>query len=165
MKLKDFDFRAWDYKRKTFINYQCQMSFIFNNERNKENYLKVMDCFDNKNPKNNEFYGLKSHHSNDIEIELWTGLYDKNGKKIYEGDIVSYFECEILVIKFRYGVFMACPDYDEFLKKFEYDKNDEGVKENWLEMSYKLYRQARNGVCNRLEIIGNIHENPELLKN
>nr|MCR6775063.1 YopX family protein [Campylobacter lari] len=108
---------------------------------------------------------LSEFMGKDVEIELWTGLRDKNGKKIYEGDIVRYFECEILVIKFRYGVFMACPDYDEFLKKFEYDKNDEGVKENWLEMSYKLYRQARNGVCNRLEIIGNIHENTELLKN
>ncbi|MFY4756149.1 YopX family protein [Campylobacter jejuni] len=89
MKLQDFDFRIWDYKRKTFINYQCQMSFVFNNERNKENYLKVMDCFDNKNPKNNEFYGLKSYNSNDIEIELWTGYFDKNGNKIYENDIIK----------------------------------------------------------------------------
>ncbi|EAI7269848.1 hypothetical protein B0619_07370 [Campylobacter lari] len=146
MKLKDFDFRIWDENHKDCGNKDCKCQSKYILGEHAKNMLS-------------EFMGK------DVEIELWTGLYDKNGKKIFEGDIVRYFGFENLVIKFINGVFMACPDYDEFLKKFEYDKNDEGVKENWLEMSYKLYRQARNGVCDRLEIIGNIHENPELLKN
>ncbi|MCV3397302.1 YopX family protein [Campylobacter sp. RKI_CA19_01116] len=153
MKLKDFDFRIWGNNLKAYIIKNRTIS-------------KYSDSIDREDSlagfiRRETHYGdlVFDNWSCDCEIELWTGLYDKNGKKIYEGDIVRYFECEILVIKFRYGVFMACPDYDEFLKKFEYDKNDEGVKENWLEMSYKLYRQARNGVCDRLEIIGNIHEN------
>ncbi|MCV3473798.1 YopX family protein [Campylobacter sp. CNRCH_2014_2849] len=137
MKLKDFDFRAWDYKRKTFINYQCQMSFIFNNERNKENYLKVMDCFDNKNPKNNEFYGLKSYNSNDIEIELWTGLRDRNGKKIFEGDILEFFATgEIIAGRVV---------YDKEEARFELITSNKDV------LDFTFYSDV--------EIIGNIHEN------
>ncbi|MBT0824391.1 hypothetical protein KJQ78_03840 [Campylobacter lari] len=165
MKLSEFYFRIWDYKRKTFINYQCQMSFVFNNERNKENYLKVMDCFDNKNPKNNEFYGLKSYNSNDIEIELWTGIYDKFGDKIYEGDIVKYCDFENLVIKFVDGVFIASRSYNEFIKKIKHGYNEEEVKNTLFKSSYKLYKQVFDEkMCDNLKIIGNIHENPEFLK-
>ncbi|ECT4084446.1 TPA: hypothetical protein R2P05_000818 [Campylobacter jejuni] len=156
MKLQDFDFRIWDYKRKTFINYQCQMSFVFNNERNKENYLKVMDCFDNKNPKNNEFYGLKSYNSNDIEIELFTGLYDKNGKKIYENDI----------LKFRFNFYNGTQEIIAYANTITYNglfftSKDNGLFPRIDDYSYRYLESEFNF---SMEIIGNIHENPELLK-
>ncbi|MBT0826996.1 hypothetical protein KJQ85_08070, partial [Campylobacter lari] len=142
MKLKDFDFRVWDNHNKKYID---NIPYSIKKYQN-ENEVFLPFSTDLREYGFNETFKNEIQIPSDrVEVELWTGLYDKFGKKIYEGDIVRYFECEILVIKFRYGVFMACPDYDEFLKKFEYDKNDEGVKENWLEMSYKLYRQARNG--------------------
>ncbi|KKK58694.1 hypothetical protein LCGC14_3041820, partial [marine sediment metagenome] len=74
------------------------------------------------------------------------GLKDKNGKEIWEGDIVRHThggdpETKTdLVVTFETGAFMAW--------YVEYPKN------KTLAMSIYPY-------C---EIIGNIHENPELLK-
>lgn len=155
MRLKDFDFRIWDGKK--YLNNIKGGVYIHKND-----YIKCLIrdqyCYDYE-------FELNDIDKSNLEIEFFAGLYDKNGKKIYENDIVRYNNDEKLVVKFIDGTFVVCPNYDEFIKIFKYEKGEEDVaKESYFETSYKLYIQAKNNICNKLDIIGNIHENAELLK-
>ena len=76
----------------------------------------------------------------DYEIMQFTGLKDKNGKEIYEGDIVHYF-------------FMGKEWIEPILWQMI----------NSMENSFSGFRI--HGCWANCEIIGTIYENPELLKN
>lgn len=76
-------------------------------------------------------------------VGQYTGLTDKNGKKIFEGDILKNIESnEIVAI--CYGGCSFCYSYNGTI--YGIDDSETG-----LEM-------------NEWEIIGNIHDNPELLE-
>jgi len=81
-----------------------------------------------------------------FEWMQFTGLKDKNGKEIYEADVVRHF--------------------DEISGSVQWSGYGMG-KNRWIpaytDGKRVLVRDADN-VCEYVEIIGNIYENPELLK-
>ena len=86
---------------------------------------------------------------NDV-VEQYTGLKDKNGKEIYEGSLVKYTE-----------------DGDSFISEVKYFGNDDYPAFD-IEAPSAFYFESNvlsSGVANNcLEVVGNIHENPELLE-
>jgi len=77
-------------------------------------------------------------------IGQFTGLYDKNGKEIYEGDILKTWY-GTGVVKFFNGCF-----YVDGAQKWLTD-------EEWTDLLCSFGSEE-------LEVIGNIYDNPELLK-
>lgn len=82
----------------------------------------------------------------------YTGLTDKNGKKIFEGDILQDKFGQIKIVDYcnEWGAFRAC-----FVKAL----NDEG----------KIVATVGGAsfvgtIWRKYEVIGNIHDNPELLE-
>ncbi|MCG0674835.1 hypothetical protein IMAU20009_02726 [Lactiplantibacillus plantarum] len=92
--------------------------------------------------------GVATQDDLDIHVDMSTGLTDVNGKEIYEGDIVHGYDQEpdrddgyigssvTDVVNFKYGAFW--------------------IGDSW----YKVMVMTPPIV----EVIGNVHENPELLE-
>ena len=92
-------------------------------------------------------------------VGQYTGLTDKNGTKIFEGDIFVDKEDEIAsVVEFRNGMFCLV-DYGitGALMPYGYDETAGGFGECDCQPmdNYNIYT---------MQIDGNIHDNPELLK-
>ena len=91
--------------------------------------------------------GLVSSNSGPDNVVLmqFTGLKDAKGQDIYEGDVLSFLaNREPHVVEFRNGAFMV-----------------DGFKGGLTNDGYYYLGNCRVDVC---EVIGNIYENPELLK-
>ena len=95
--------------------------------------------------KSSSNYGNYSISFDDIELMQYTGLHDKNGKEIYEGDIVEWagYKMEVFWgedIGIGYGFcWRPCGDNTD-------------------------YHESMTGFIDEYEVIGNIYDNPELLE-
>jgi uncharacterized phage protein (TIGR01671 family) len=94
------------------------------------------------------------------ELMQYTGLKDKNGKEIYEGDLLSDDadgEGEWVLHRVIWDA-----DHAGFVIEVAYDG-----KGNWQPIEDGIYWQPRTkkGGLMDFEVIGNIYENPELLTN
>lgn len=132
---REIKFRAWIKEEKKMVIVET----IDFSEKSIQ-YLEKNEIID--------AYLLRTTFLEDIELMQYTGQKDKNGKEIYEGDILKY--------KFP---------YDRRLKhvslvKFIETEASFGIKDRY-ENEIPLYRIAAN---NYFEVIGNIYENEELLK-
>ncbi len=87
-------------------------------------------------------------------VGQYTGLTDKNGKKIFEGDIVHLYGDEHSLSRYK-GI-----DYNALVifKDGGFCAID-GTEDDYALRRYNFVSQ--NLYC---EVIGNIHDNPELLK-
>ncbi|WP_144581977.1 YopX family protein [Campylobacter coli] len=110
MKLSDFDFRIYDIGNE----YYMEPKFAFRDEVGSE--------IDN------------------YEIELFTGLYDKGGVKIFEGDILNFRGKNYLV------------------------KMNKELKTIIICESKDIVMHISKGNLKECKVIGNIHENEEILK-
>ena len=126
--MRELKFRAWDRIRE-------RMSCPFYIQD-----ITIMNCTVVFREAINLWFNLNSV---DCEIMQYTGLHDKNGKEIYEGDIVLNQWGEEWQVIFDNNLLMYSLKYNESKRP--------------------LYQATQNHDW-RLEIIGNIWENPELLE-
>lgn len=127
--MRQIKFRAWDTEKKEMAEV-IRMSFT-------DDEITLMDseC------------GMWTTVKDYIAIPMQcTGLTDKNGKYIYEGDVilVGYYKCKCKVV------------WDEKHARFIGLTNDKDVKLVYIDMVGRNNESA-------VEVIGNIYDNPELL--
>ena len=118
--MREIKFRAWDAEEKNFICFDALDGIL---SKCDETYRQRCVC----------------------KFEQFTGLHDKNGKEIYEGDVVRITAFE--------------DDGDIFIHRIYWDD---------VSASFKTYGRTDGWditvTPESTEVIGNIHENPELLE-
>ncbi len=117
---REIKFRVWGKTEKEYIRYPFA-------------WLSLFDSPD----------GLEIEENEDLVIEQYTGLKDKNGKEIYEGDIMRYDAIDYKVL------------WADYYAGFETKR----LNSPWNNAGLTLHFLASVG-----RVIGNIHENPELLE-
>jgi len=120
--MKEIKFRAWDKRLNIFLD----------------------------NPYFRSVRGILYGENEDIELLEYTGLKDKNGKEIYEGDIITY-----------YGYSAYGRDKTKTIECIKWNDSACG-----FDLSY--ITTIDNGDiglgCIEIEVIGNKFQNPELMK-
>ncbi len=83
-------------------------------------------------------------------VGQFTGLLDANGKEIYEGDILG--------VKGKVFGWVKCDVCNYCYYSIVYVDNSMGINE------WSLYGIVKDDYPKQIEVIGNIHDNPGLLK-
>lgn len=126
--------RTKEINEKIKNNIKYKIIFEVQSDLNMENHIKLADV----NPET---------------VGQYTGLDDKNGKEIYEGDIVL----------------LDCYNYEEPLFSGEFKVIYDAEKGMWLLVDLEdkenvyTFENIRGYYLTELEKIGNIYDNPELL--
>lgn len=136
--MRETKFRAWEKSLK-FMGRVVELSFADDSEGFRPVVARVQNVSDFGQV---EHYTTSTEIENRLYIEQYTGMTDKNGVEIYEGDIVEYKSEMVNFHNVAKVVYFA----EEATFVF-------AVSESTYYVPSDVY-----------EVIGNIHENPELLE-
>ena len=129
--MREIKFRAWLKEDEKMANVET-MDFTDKSIQ----YLKRSEIIN--------AYILRRESFDDVELMQYTGLKDKNGKEIYEGDILFFRDENMKYI-------VVWQDAAFIIKSIEIRKYSE-----------KMYWLDDTEIC--CEIVGNIYENKKLLE-
>jgi uncharacterized phage protein (TIGR01671 family) len=87
----------------------------------------------------------------------YTGLKDKNGKEIYEGDIIK--DAGVVTGEVYWNI-----DYAAFFVKLTVPEVQEDMK-HFMKLHYPVIDTPIVSTLKNFYVIGNKYENPELIKN
>ncbi len=156
--MRDIKFRAWSNKSEISgipkgMYFNCGISF--SDCGMSIEFERPMIYSDNWQP---------SHPAHFFKIMQYTGLKDKNGKEIYEGDIITYRITRMPMGYAEHEDFKGFVEYinGAFWTGFEIDHGNQwnqGSGNTLLKDVVSDFKPEKYS-C---EIIGNIYENPEIL--
>lgn len=141
--MRDIKFRAWDSSTGRFLeNFTV---YQYGNVASNGEWL-VKDDLDG------------------VILEQFTGLKDKEGKNIYEGDIVIHPDVYTEKVDVGVGMIPVAQTEENTLAKVVMEKGSWGIfVKGSTELLNKGFNPFTETNIEEIEVIGNIHQNPELL--
>jgi hypothetical protein len=138
--MREIKFRAWDKITKRIYN----VRMIDFDANGKPDWIRLIDWV--QISEDTWDYDFPEKRFDEYELMQYTGLKDKNGKEIFEGDILQFeFEGENI---------LTCPvSWEKNLSMWKCGISLVTILPEDLFVENTTY-----------EIVGNIYENPELLK-
>lgn len=141
--MRTIKFRAWDEQNKVM---HFDFQFIKSGDEGNDWIIFISDKFPLSKHETNPFTNPNPYFSQQLKIMQFTGLLDKNGVEIFEGDIVK--------MPFHYE------DKEFFI--VEWQKEDA----RWWAGDFYHYDWDLKDICEwkNSEVVGNKFEHPNLLK-
>ena len=131
MKMREHKFKAWDKRQKKWLGVNLHMSVIDGTLWWQFGYGCDI---------------LSAEERENIELVEYIGRKDKNGKEIYEGDIVRDVEAEIGIIKWSKRECLLFVDYP--------------FNQDYMMIEDSFSSEPEKNI----EIVTNIYEDPEFFK-